>query len=203
MRVWHCKVAPNVSSDPVSDISLIHGVDVDLILPRARLVEIPWLGCMLHTKSKFGVFAEPVFRVSWVSKIKISCPGVSTWPWYPKILHGFLSHLSVLPYFFVLDHSSFTVSFCVAKCTSFKVVEFICLILTWELLPFEGLARILRPVLPWTNRIFDLLKFRLATQLRLNNDKARNRKRIWRLIHTWSRHSIIFVGLVDFYILPP
>jgi len=96
MRVWHCKVSSHICSDPVSNVSLVHGVDIDLIGAGTWNVNVLLSSTCLHTEAEFRYFTCMVVRSSLISEIKVSSESVVSWPWNSEVLLRLLASLPLL-----------------------------------------------------------------------------------------------------------
>ena len=174
MRVRHSQIASYIGANPVGDISLVHRVDVDLVLAWSRLVEIPRLSLVLHSERELGVLAAFVFWSSRISEVEVACGFVRSWPWHSQVLDSPISDFSMLPDVLIFDYSSFSVSCRVTKCALFELIQLIGLMLSRILLPLESITRVLRRILPGADRVFRWFLPCLASQTRLDNDETRH-----------------------------
>lgn len=72
VRIGDCKISPDIGSNPVSNILLVHRVLVDLVLAGAWHVQILGSGVGLHTIAELGLLALLGVRVSRVTEVKVT-----------------------------------------------------------------------------------------------------------------------------------
>ena len=72
MSVSHTQWLPYISSDPVSNVLLVHGVSVGLISSWAGNVHIPGFNRQIDTEGKLGNLARSPLLISRVSEVKVS-----------------------------------------------------------------------------------------------------------------------------------
>lgn len=81
LRVGHTEVFANISSNPVRDILLVHGVLINFVGSRAGHVLSGSFNLRLDSKCKSGHFAHAVLQIVRVSEIEISKKSVLVGSW--------------------------------------------------------------------------------------------------------------------------
>ena len=81
MRVWNCKIPSDISSNPISDVWLVHWVHIHFVFAGAWHVKILRSSSCLHTKAELRILTWSIIGLSWVSEIEIASDFIVSRTW--------------------------------------------------------------------------------------------------------------------------
>ena len=79
MTIWYAHVSSNLSSNPVWNILLIHGVAINVVLGRSWHVKVLRLLYWFYSEGKPRYFAGSIVWLSRITEIKITKELISVW----------------------------------------------------------------------------------------------------------------------------